>query len=81
MEEVYLLIGRRIKYLRRLKNLAQAQLAEKADLSSNYISQIETGIAAPTIKTLQAIATALNVELKEIFDFDQSANAQDDIER
>lgn len=81
MEEVYLLIGRRIKYLRRLKNLTQAQLAEKADLSLNYISQIETGVAAPTVKTLQTIATALNVELKEFFDFDLSTNAQDDAER
>ena len=59
MEEVMLLLGERVKYLRRLKNLTQAQLAEKVDLSVNYISQIETGVAAPTLKTLFALAQAL----------------------
>lgn len=71
MEEIYLLIGKRIKYLRRLNSLTQAQLAEKADLSLNYISQIETGVASPTVKTLLTIAHALNVEIKELFDFEQ----------
>jgi DNA-binding XRE family transcriptional regulator len=69
MEEVYLLIGKRVKYLRRLRNLTQSELAEKADLSVNYISQIETGVASPTIKTLLVVAQALDVELKELFDF------------
>ncbi len=69
MEEVYLLIGKRVKYLRRLKNLTQSELAEKANLSVNYISQIETGVASPTIKTLFVVAQALDVELKELFNF------------
>ncbi len=71
MEEVNLLVGKRVKYLRRLRNLTQAQLAERANLSVNYISQIETGIASPTLKTLVAISTALDIRLKEFFDFEQ----------
>jgi transcriptional regulator with XRE-family HTH domain len=69
MAEIYLLIGKRIKHLRRLRNLTQAQLAEKVNLSVNYISQIETGVASPTITVLVAIAKELDVELKELFDF------------
>lgn len=71
MEEVNLLVGKRIKYLRRLRNLTQAHLAEKAGLSVNYISQIETGVASPTLKTLLTISQALNVEIKEFFNFEQ----------
>jgi len=78
MEEVNLLIGKKVKYLRRLNDLTQAQLAEKADLSLNYISQIETGVASPTVKALLAIAKALNVDLKELFDFNQPTRYTDD---
>ena len=70
MEEVNLLVGKRVKYLRRFRNLTQAQLAEKANLSVNYISQIETGVASPTLKTLLAISRALSVEIKELFNFE-----------
>lgn len=71
MEEAQVLFGQRVKYLRRLRNLTQAQLAEKIDLSVNYISQIETGVATPTFKTIQLLAQGLEVEVKELFDFGQ----------
>ncbi|HLG62132.1 MAG TPA: helix-turn-helix transcriptional regulator [Ktedonosporobacter sp.] len=71
METIYSLIGKRVKYLRRLRNITQGQLAEKANLSVNYISQIETGVASPTIATLLVIAQELNVEIKELFNFEQ----------
>ena len=63
--------GKRVKNLRRLKNLTQAQLAEKLNLSVNYVSQIETGIAPPSFKTLLLLAQGLDVELKDLFDFEQ----------
>ncbi len=70
MDEVKVLLGKKIRYIRRLKNLTQAQLAEKTGLSINYISQIETGIALPTLETLWKIAFSLQVELKFLFDFE-----------
>lgn len=69
MEEIQHRFGKRIKHLRRLRNLTQAQLAEKIDLSINYISQIETGEATPTFKTLFLLTQGLNVEMKDLFDF------------
>lgn len=74
MDEVIVLLGKRLKYLRRLKSLTQAQLAEKVGLSVNYISQIETGVASPTLKTLSILAQGLDVEIKELFDFGQQAS-------
>ena len=68
MEEIQIHFGKRIKHLRRLRNLTQAQLAEKIDLSINYISQIETGEATPAFKTLFLPAQGLNVEMKDLFD-------------
>lgn len=73
MDELQLLLihlGKKVKYLRRLHNLTQAQLAEKADLSVNYVSEIETGTACPTLKTLFILAQQLHVQLHDLFDFD-----------
>ena len=67
-------LGKRVKYLRRLKNLTQAELAEKVNLSVNYVSQIETGVASPTLKTLLILAQGLDVEIKELFDFGQPSD-------
>ena len=69
--ELRLHLGQRVKYLRRLSNLTQAQLAEMTNLSVNYISEIETGITSPTLKTLLKIAQELNIKMKELFDFEQ----------
>ena len=69
--ELRLYLGKKVKYLRRRANLTQAQLAEKTDLSINYVSEIETGIASPTLKTLLKLAQELGVEIKELFNFEQ----------
>lgn len=46
--------------------MAQAELAEKAGLAQNYISQIKSGArGAPSIKALQKIAEALGLSLLE----------------
>jgi transcriptional regulator with XRE-family HTH domain len=68
--ELRLQLGKRVKFLRRHSRLTQAQLAEKTDLSVNYISEIENGLASPTLKTLLRLAQALDVEVEELFNFD-----------
>jgi DNA-binding XRE family transcriptional regulator len=52
----------RIKVLREHRGLTQRELAEKAELSTLYISQLETGAAGGGRKGLQKIAEALGVE-------------------
>ena len=69
--QLHLYLGQRVKHLRHLANLTQAQLAEMTNLSVNYVSEIETGIASPTLKTLLRLAQALHVEMKELFYFEQ----------
>ena len=39
-KDLYKLIGKRIKFLRKLRNLSQEQLAEKSELSLDYISNL-----------------------------------------
>jgi transcriptional regulator with XRE-family HTH domain len=55
--EAKLLFGKRIKELRRERKFTQAQLAERVELSINYISQIETGEASHTFVQLSSWVT------------------------
>ena len=61
--------GAKLAYIRKSKKLSPIKLAEMVDMNFNYIGQIERGEANVTIKTMVAIADALDVELKTLFDF------------
>ncbi len=56
-----------IKKYRNERNLSQVQLAMKCSLSSEYLSEIERGKRAPSLKRLLRIAEALGVEPHQLF--------------
>lgn len=64
------LFGRRLKILRRAKNLNQAQLAEKVGIETKYLSNIETGRRSPSFEKTVALAKALDVPISALFSFD-----------
>lgn len=55
-----------IKVWREYRGLTQQQLAETADLSPAYLSQIESGKRTGTAEILKSIATALSLTLDDI---------------
>lgn len=61
--------GAKLAYIRKTRKYSQIKLAELVDMNFNYIGQIERGEANVTIKTMRILANALDVELKELFDF------------
>jgi transcriptional regulator with XRE-family HTH domain len=61
--------GRKLAYIRKSKKLSQMKLAEIVDMNFNYIGQIERGEANVTIRTMHTLADALDIEMKELFDF------------
>ncbi len=54
-------IGARIRRRRKELNLTQEQLAERIDIASNYLGQIENGRRGVNITNLIKLANALNV--------------------
>lgn len=60
-------IGRRVKELRGERGWTQAELAERAGLKFQAVSRLERGGQSPTITTLQKIADAFGVEMREPF--------------
>jgi transcriptional regulator with XRE-family HTH domain len=63
------LLGVRIKELRKQKKLTQERLAEMVDVDPRYISFIEVGRNSPSLETMEGIARALEVEIKDLFEF------------
>ena len=65
-------IGMRIAGFRKLRNMTQAELADKLNINKNYLSQIETGSRNKTISLpmLIRISRALDVELALLTDID-----------
>ncbi len=63
-------VGSRVKAARKLRGLTQAALAEAIDMSFETVSNLERGKTAPNFSTLSDIASALDVEMKYFFDFE-----------
>lgn len=53
-------IGARIKHLRQINGLSQADLAERAGLTKGTISQIERNLTSPAVANLLEILSALS---------------------
>ncbi len=65
------LLGKRIRELRKRNNLKQEKLAELVGLEPTSISNIENGYNYPSFQNLEKIANALNVTFVDIFKFEQ----------
>ena len=61
-----LTLGRKIVALRRRKAFSAQELADKADMSKGYLSDIENGFRLPSLRILQALAKALRVNIKDL---------------
>ena len=69
MQTTKKLLGQRIRELRKGKDLSQEKLSEIIGIDPKHLSRIEVGKSFPYMETLEAIAKALEVEIKDLFEF------------
>ncbi|MEG1641639.1 MAG: helix-turn-helix transcriptional regulator [Synergistaceae bacterium] len=68
-------LGNRIKSLRKAQHLTQQKLADKVDVSRIYVQALESNRRLPSMKLLQKLAPALEVEVKDLLaDFSTTEN-------
>lgn len=68
------LFGRRLREIRKERGLTQEALAESADLSGNYISDLELGLKVPSLTILVRLSQALGVATPDLLrDFTREA--------
>ena len=64
------------------RKLTQAQLAEAADLSTNFVGEIERGESMATLESLFRLADALDANPSRLFDtLDRPEAAEETIRR
>jgi len=62
-------LGQMIRIYREKKGLSQEQLSFHANLHRTYIGQIERAEKNATIKSIEKIAQALEIDIVELFNF------------
>lgn len=62
-------LGENIAKLRTKQKISQVGLSDLCGFEKSNMSRIENGNTSPTIKTLRKIAKALDIEMKDLFDF------------
>lgn len=70
MNKINALVGENIRNSRQKRGLSQERLALKAGLNTSYLGQIERGEKSPTISVIDKIASALLIDIKDIFESD-----------
>ena len=66
MEVDYVKLGRRVRHYREKAGLSQIQLAEKANVSRPYVSQIENGVFNTSLETIISVANALQISIEDL---------------
>ena len=69
MSTLSMQVGKRIKELREAKGMKQVELADLIDMEATNLSKLEKGVHLPKEDNLSKITNALNVEIKDLFDF------------
>jgi len=75
MEKLLKQIGGKIREIRKAQGMTLEDLANKTDLDWSFVARIETGKAAPSLKSLFSIAKSLNITINDLFV--QGAPSQD----
>ncbi len=65
-----LFLGQNIKKYRNKKQISQADLAEKLDLSTEYICRVERGQKYLSLRKLFELADILEIKVSALIDFD-----------
>lgn len=75
MENLTKQLGKRVKELRKHRGYTQESLAQRADISDKYLSEVERGECKVSVEVLNKVASGLHVNLHDLVNFD-SANGR-----
>ena len=67
MENIYKMIGIRVREERKNLGLTQEELAERVDLSSNFLGHIERGTKKASLETIKKLSDGLEIPIRNLF--------------
>lgn len=77
MADIKVLFGQRVKKFRLKHKFSQEELAEKIGIAVTNMGKIERGESFVTAVTLEKLADVLDIEVKELFDFESYKSIED----
>lgn len=69
--QILVRFGKKIRALRTEKGMTQEEMAERADFSRSYYTEIETGKRNVSLLNLYKLAKALEIPLSRLVNFDE----------
>lgn len=66
-EDVAILLGRRIKELRKKTGMSQEKFALRIDMDRTYFASVESGKRNISVRNIKKIADGLEVSVSELF--------------
>lgn len=63
------LIGKKMRKLRREQRRTQVHVADEAGIDSSYYAKVERGVANPSLEVLNSIVKALHTKSSDILSF------------
>ncbi len=70
-------LGEQVRKCRKAQGITQEYLANTINVEISQISRLERGILNASISMLKDIAIALNLDLKDLFDFEYTQQITD----
>lgn len=70
--DFYIKLGKKIKQRRKELGLTQQQLADKMNISLNFMGKIEVAFSKPSLDTLIDFANALETTVSDLTNFSKS---------
>lgn len=65
-KEINIQIGEQVRLAREKAKVTQEQLAERIDVSPQYVSDLERGVVGPSVSTIKRICISLNVSSDQL---------------
>ena len=76
MNKDLMLFAKRLKQIRKQRHLTLEKFAELVEISPNHISKLESARTFPSFQLISRIANALNIDMKELFNFDSDKDTE-----
>lgn len=71
MSRIQELFGKKLRELRRSRDITQEKLAEMSGLSLQYIGEIERNRRNPSLTSMESLAEALNIPIGDLFNLEE----------
>ncbi len=73
MDDIKKIFGRNVRKYREMMGWSQAELAEKIDVSTPFMTYIEHGNRGVSMETIEALAATFGISCKALFDEENTA--------